>query len=140
MLPDHLTASYWLLRQPDTAQLLSHLADELGPDTAPSGTGSPPDHSGPTPTARNDPSDTDVLSRIGTEPLDLRIPRHQTPAVSPPLPPRRYPRAGRPDPARGGNGDDPDGPRSRRALSDPGQESAPNPGGALVLVGAVTWT
>ncbi|MGH4007525.1 MAG: hypothetical protein ACRDTH_05050 [Pseudonocardiaceae bacterium] len=26
----HRTASYWLLRQPDKAQLLSHLASELG--------------------------------------------------------------------------------------------------------------
>ena len=64
----HLTASYWLLRQPDKAQLLSHLVGELGPDTAPPGTGSSPDHSGPTPTARNDPGDTDVLPRIETPP------------------------------------------------------------------------
>ncbi len=35
----HRTASYWLLRQPDKAQLLSHLASELGPDTAPPGAG-----------------------------------------------------------------------------------------------------
>lgn len=84
----HLTASYWLLRQPDKAQLLSHLAGELGLDTAPPhGAGSPPDQSGPAPTARNDPSDTDVLPRIETEPLDPRIPPHQTPAVPPPLPP-----------------------------------------------------
>lgn len=31
----HRTASYWLLRQPDKAQLLSYLAVELGLDTAP---------------------------------------------------------------------------------------------------------
>lgn len=68
----HLTANYWLLRQPDKAQLLSHLALELGLDTAPPGAASPPDHSSSTPTTRNDPSDTDVLPRIETPPPDPR--------------------------------------------------------------------
>jgi hypothetical protein len=95
----HLRASYWLLRQPDQAQLLSQLALELGLDTAsPPGPGSPPDHSGPTPRARNDPGDTDVPPRIETETLD---PPHQTPAVPSPPSPRRDPRAGGPDPALG---------------------------------------
>ncbi|MGH3481480.1 MAG: hypothetical protein ACRDQD_32275, partial [Nocardioidaceae bacterium] len=42
----HLRASYWLLRQPDNAMLLSHLADELGLGTAPPpGVGRPSDRS-----------------------------------------------------------------------------------------------
>lgn len=36
----YLKASYWLLRQPDAAILLSHLADDLGLTTVP-GTGTP---------------------------------------------------------------------------------------------------
>ncbi len=39
----YLKASYWLLRLPDEAMLLSHLADELGLRTAPgAGTAQPP--------------------------------------------------------------------------------------------------
>ncbi|MGH4005432.1 MAG: hypothetical protein ACRDSO_15150 [Pseudonocardiaceae bacterium] len=42
----HLRASYWLLRQPDNAMLLSHLADDLGLGTAPPpGVGRPSDRS-----------------------------------------------------------------------------------------------
>ncbi len=79
----HITASYWLLRQPDQALLLSHLSSELGLDTAPPRAGHPPDHSSPTMTARTDPSDTDVLPRIETQPLNPRTPPHQTPAARP---------------------------------------------------------
>ncbi|MGH3763771.1 MAG: hypothetical protein ACRDS0_37030 [Pseudonocardiaceae bacterium] len=47
------------------------------------------------PTAAGDVGDdTDVV-----DPSDPRSERFQTPAVSPPLAPRRFPRAGRPDPA-----------------------------------------
>ncbi|MGH3898876.1 MAG: hypothetical protein ACRDTA_11625 [Pseudonocardiaceae bacterium] len=46
----HLRARYWLLRQPDNAMLLSHLADDPGRGTAP-GAGNPPDRSSPMPTA-----------------------------------------------------------------------------------------
>lgn len=85
----YLRASYWMLRQPDQALLLSHLAYELETDPVPpSGAGSPPNRSSPTRAAQIDPSDTDVMSRIDTEPCDLPIPRHQTPAAPPPLPPR----------------------------------------------------
>jgi hypothetical protein len=70
----HLTASYWLLRQPNKAQLLSHLASELGLDTAPPpDAASPSDQSGSPPTARNDPG---VLPRVETESLDPRISPH----------------------------------------------------------------
>ncbi|MGH3811150.1 MAG: hypothetical protein ACRDUV_01680 [Pseudonocardiaceae bacterium] len=52
----HLRASYWLLRQPDNAMLLSHLADDLGLGTArPPGAGSPPDRSSLMTTAPIDP-------------------------------------------------------------------------------------
>ncbi|MGH3804927.1 MAG: hypothetical protein ACRDTD_33240, partial [Pseudonocardiaceae bacterium] len=40
----HLRANYWLLRQPDNAMLLSHLADDPGLGTA-SGAVSPADRS-----------------------------------------------------------------------------------------------
>jgi hypothetical protein len=43
----HRTGSYWLLHQPDKAQLLSQLAGELGSDTAPPGAASPLDEDHP---------------------------------------------------------------------------------------------
>jgi hypothetical protein len=52
----HLTASYWLLLQPDKAMLLSQLACELGLGTAPPlGAGCPSDRSLLTITARIEP-------------------------------------------------------------------------------------
>jgi hypothetical protein len=84
----YLRASYWMLRQPDETLLLSHLADELEADPVPRpGGGNPPDRSSLFRAASIDSSDTDVLSRIDTEPCDPPIPRHQTPAAPPPLPP-----------------------------------------------------
>lgn len=82
----HLTASYWLLRQPDQVLLLSHLADELGLDTAPPGSGRPPGQSSPTRMAPIDRRDTDVLPQIETPPLDP--PTSTTPDPGHPLPRR----------------------------------------------------
>ncbi len=76
----HLTALDWLLRHPDAA-LLSQLTHELGTITTPSTAANPTDRPGPTVTARCHPSDPS-----------------RTPAVPPPLPPRKHPRAGRPAP------------------------------------------
>lgn len=90
------TARYWL-NQPDEA--LSHLASARYLDARPPSTDK--DHW----------DSTDALPAI--EP-DLGVPL-QTPAAPPPLPPRRCPRAGRPDPDHGGTGVYSDNsPRSRR--------------------------
>lgn len=98
----HIRASYWLLRQPDEALLLSHLAGELEQGTAPSpDAASPPNRSSLTMTAGIDPSDTDVLPRVMGDP---RADPSPTPAVPSPIPPRGFRRSGRPDQDHGGIG------------------------------------
>jgi hypothetical protein len=73
----HARASYWLLHQPDDP-LLSHLAKEVGQDSALSrGAANPPDRSDLTVTARVDLRKTDVLPRIMDDP---RTDPSQTPA------------------------------------------------------------
>jgi hypothetical protein len=80
----HLRANYWLLRQPDKAILLAHLADHLGLDhaSAPSAT-TPPDRSSRTMTALIDPRATDVLPTAVSDVADPP----QTPTVAPRLRP-----------------------------------------------------
>ncbi|MGH3842742.1 MAG: hypothetical protein ACRDS0_15045, partial [Pseudonocardiaceae bacterium] len=91
----HREASLWL-QQPEWF-LRSQLVSELGL------TDLPPAQGSATPTAAGDAGDdTDVLPRIEPNPSDPQSERVQTPAVSPPLPPRRFPRVGRPDPDHGG--------------------------------------
>ncbi len=115
----HIKAAYWLHQQ-NVPFLLSQLAGELR-RTA---TGAP---------ATNRDA-ADVLPRIE---LDVGIPPtqpSQAPAVSPPLPPQRFPRAGRPDPTHGGTGVNTDSPRSRRV--PPGQfRTALDSGSSLLLTG-----
>ena len=92
------TANYWLL------QPVEALRFRLDPELQVHVDASSPSHTG-------DRDSTDVLSAI--EP-DLGV-SLQTPVVPPPLPPRRCPRAGRPDADHGGTGVYSDNsPRSRR--------------------------
>jgi hypothetical protein len=95
----HVKASDWLLHHPDEV-LRSHLAREFGAASllspnvlSPRATGTPP-RSGLTVKARPDPA--------------------QPPAHPGPLPVREFREAGRPDPAPGGAGVHPEGPRFRR--------------------------
>ena len=95
-------ASYWLLRQPDDT-LLSHLANEVGEDSALlRGAANPPHQSDLTLTARIDSSDTDVLPRIMADP---RTDPSQTPAVPISPAPREFREVGRPEPHHGGTGE-----------------------------------
>lgn len=73
-----------------------------------------------------------LLSHLARE-LGMTTP--QTPAVSPPLPPRGFPRAGRPAPDHGGAGERPERPRSRR---DPPDDQL-GAGSSLVVVGGAAW-
>ncbi|MGQ0719113.1 MAG: hypothetical protein ACT4NP_17710 [Pseudonocardiales bacterium] len=131
----HIRASYWLLRQPDEALLLSHLAGELEQGTAPApGAASPPDRSSLTMTAGIDPSDTDVLSRVMGDP---RGDPSQTPAVSPRfLPADSAGRDGRTKITVVGPGDDPEGLRPRRVPPD--KPPPPHSGRSLLLAGGMT--
>ena len=100
----HARASYWLLRQPDDT-LLSHLANEVGEDSALlRGAANPPHQSDLTLTARIDSSDTDVLPRIMADP---RTDPSQTPAVPISPAPREFREAGRPEPHHGMTNRDP---------------------------------
>lgn len=114
------TARYWL-NQPDEA--LSRLASELHLDI-PSPSGIDKDR----------PDSTDIQPAV--EP-DLGVP-FQTPAAPPLLPPRRFPRAGRPDPDHGGIGVYSDRPRSRRVPPDTPPPPPPHLGKSLLLTGGTT--
>jgi hypothetical protein len=128
----HLRASDWLLRYPDEALLLSHLARELGAGSVPSpGAAGTPHRSGLTVRARTDPRDIDVLPKTTGEP---RIDPPQTPAVPSALPVRE---AGGLDPTHGGTGVHPDGPRFRRV--PPPDGPPPSPGRSLVITGGMPW-
>lgn len=98
-------AARFYLRQPDDV-LLCHLGAELGqPDAAP-------------PSAA-DPEPTEVLPRVGADPLDMRTGHPPAPAVSPPGLPGGSSRARPPAAHHGGAGEPiPRRPRSRRAPSD----------------------
>lgn len=87
-----LKTHYWL-RQP-THAVITHLASEWGVDVPAS-----PDTASP--------ENTEVLPKVVDDPPTDRL---QTPAVSSPLPPQRFPRAGRPDPTHGGTGVNPTAP------------------------------
>ncbi|MGH3571946.1 MAG: hypothetical protein ACRDR6_25465 [Pseudonocardiaceae bacterium] len=108
----HGEARFWLLQQP--AEFLhSRLLGELGLTDLPSAQDSA------THTTARDSGDTDVLPRAVPGPSDPPTERFQTPAVSPPLPPRRVPPGGTVGPSHGGIGVYSDaGPRSRRGPSD----------------------
>lgn len=65
----HLRASYWLLRQPDDALLLSHLTHLLRPGaTSAPGSVSPPHRSVPRKSTVMDLRDTDVLPAVIHDP------------------------------------------------------------------------
>jgi hypothetical protein len=114
-----LKAHYWL-RQPP-GQLAAQLARELGIDLL------------PVPDAV-DPQITQVQAGITADPCGDPS---RTPAVSRPLPLRRFPEAGGPDPDHGGAGErSPDSPQSRRG---PSAHPSPGPGVAPLLTGDVTW-
>ncbi len=96
----HSEARFWLLQQ--SAEFVhSRLVSELGlTDLA-----SVPDSA--TPMAAGEAGGTDVLPGIEPDSSDPRTEPVQTPAVSLPLPPRRFPGAGRPDPDHGGGEEPP---------------------------------
>ncbi len=77
----HISANYWLLRQPNEVLLLSHLADELQraglPTANTENLSDPPE---PKTTAR---IDTAALPRLESPQWDPRAPGQQTPVVRP---------------------------------------------------------
>jgi hypothetical protein len=102
-----LTASDWLLLHPGAARL-SQRATRLGAGRASQpGAASAPDRSSVTVSARCDPDDTDVVSTL---PRDARCDPSQTPAVWPPLAPRRFPWADGPAPITASPGSAPRAP------------------------------
>lgn len=122
----HGAARFWLLQQP-AEFLRSRLVCELGltelPPTQDSATS-------------GQLGDTDVLPRVEPDPSDRRTGPRQTPVVSPPLPPRRFPRAGRPDQDHGGVGGARESPRLRRG---PSEDPPPSPGRSPLLTGGIPW-
>lgn len=114
-------AHFWL-RQP-TPVVRAHLADEVGVDV-------------PGPRGSADPEATDVIPRIEPDPTDPRTAPLQTPAVPSPLPPRRFPWAGRPDLDHGWVGEHPERPRPSRGPSD---NPGPGPVPLCSFTGGMTW-
>jgi hypothetical protein len=97
------TAHYWLL------QPVEALRFRLDPEVQVHGDASSPSH-----TVDRDVTDAQPQGAPGSSGQPPRRPI-PTPVVPPPLPPRRCPRAGRPDPDHGGTGVYSDNsPRSRR--------------------------
>lgn len=80
----HITANYWLLRQPNEVLLLSHLADELELASVPTAnTANLSDSSKPKTTARIDTADTNRSPRLASPQWNPLAPGQQTPVTRP---------------------------------------------------------